>query len=150
MPRILTVFLAQNCCLSKRAGPKMLSVFKPWLVFQHTAAAARCVGHHFQILCACTQVVSFEQLIKGTNSTSPCTRPRVFLLAFLETNPCPTLYPTLCFWKQLRSRGILRFLGFQSRWKAQVNSYQVDVGRRGLSRGAYLAYSSEVHFKALF
>ena len=53
-------------------------------------------------------VASFEQLIKGTNSNMPCTRPRVFLLAFLETNPCPTLYPTLCFWKQLRGRGILR------------------------------------------
>jgi len=56
-----------------------------------------------------SSVASFEQLIEGTNSTSPCTRPRVFLLAFLETNPCPTLYPTLCFWKQLRGRGILRF-----------------------------------------
>ena len=55
-----------------------------------------------------THVVSFEQLIKSTNSTSPCTRPCVFLLAFLETNPCLTLYPTLCFWKQLRGRGILR------------------------------------------
>ena len=52
-------------------------------------------------------VASFEQLIKGTNSTSPCTRPCVFLLAFLETNPCPTLYPTLCFWKQLKCRSIL-------------------------------------------
>ena len=56
------------------------------------------------------RVASFEQLINGTNSTSPCTRPRVFLLAFLETKPCPTLYPTLCFWKQLRGRGILRSL----------------------------------------
>ena len=47
-------------------------------------------------------VASIQQLIKGTNSTSPCTRPRVLLLAFLETNSCPTLYPTLFFWKQLR------------------------------------------------
>ena len=52
-------------------------------------------------------LASFEQLIKATNSTSPCTHPCVFLLVFLETNPCPTLYPTLCFWKQLRGRGIL-------------------------------------------
>ena len=58
-------------------------------------------------VCSTVMVVLFEQLIKGTNSTSPCTRPRVFLLAFLETNPCPTLYPTLCFWKQLRGRGSL-------------------------------------------
>ena len=41
-------------------------------------------------------VASFQHLIKGTtcSCTSPCTRPRVFLLAFLETNPCPTLYST--------------------------------------------------------
>ena len=69
-------------------------------------------------------LVSFEQLIKGTNSTSPCTHPCVFLLVFLETNPCPTLYPTLCFWKQLRGRGNLHprsspsFQGIQVRdWK---------------------------------
>ena len=40
------------------------------------------------------EVVSFEQLIRGSNCTSSCPRPRVFLLVFLETNPCPTLYPT--------------------------------------------------------
>ena len=41
-----------------------------------------------------SQAVKVE-LIKGTNSTPPCTRPRVFLLTFLETNSCLTLYPTL-------------------------------------------------------
>ena len=60
------------------------------------------------VLLTCADVVSFKQLIKGTNSTSPCTRSRVFLLGFLGTNPCPTLYPTLCFWKQLRGWGIVR------------------------------------------
>ena len=63
--------------------------------------------HSLMSLSPHAQVVSFKQLIKGTNSTSPCTRPRVFLLAFLETKPCPTLHPTLCFWKQLRGWGIL-------------------------------------------
>ena len=54
-------------------------------------------------------IVTKNGRLRGTiYSTTPCTRPRVFLLAFLETNPCPTLYPTLCFWKQLRGRGILR------------------------------------------
>ena len=59
-------------------------------------------------------VASIQQLIKGTNCTSalnctsPCTLPHTFLLVFLETNLCTTLYPTLCFWKQLRGRGIVR------------------------------------------
>ena len=39
-------------------------------------------------------VASIEQLIKDTNCTSPCPLPHTFLLALLETNPCPTLYPT--------------------------------------------------------
>ena len=34
-------------------------------------------------------VASIQQLIKDTNSTLPCTPPRVFL----ETNPCLSLYP---------------------------------------------------------
>ena len=54
-----------------------------------------------------------------TNSTSPCTRPRMFLLVFLETNPWPTLYPTLCFWKQLRGRGILRTQALGGRGKRE-------------------------------
>ena len=49
----------------------------------------------FLNVCMCAHVVSFKQLIRGSNCTSPYTRPRMFLLAFLETNPCPTLYPTL-------------------------------------------------------
>ena len=40
-------------------------------------------------------VALIQHLMKGTSSTLPCTRPHVFLLAFLETNPCPTLYPML-------------------------------------------------------
>ena len=47
-------------------------------------------------------VVLFKQLIKGTNITSPCTRPCVFLLAFLETNPCPTLYPIPLFLETIK------------------------------------------------
>ena len=47
--------------------------------------------HSLMSLSPHARVVSFEQLIKGTNSTSPCTHPHVFLLAFLETKPCPTL-----------------------------------------------------------
>ena len=47
-------------------------------------------------LTACeVSVFSFQQLIKGTDSILPYTYPRVFLQAFLETNLCPTLYPTL-------------------------------------------------------
>ena len=32
----------------------------------------------------------FQQLILGSNCTLPCARPHMFLLAFLEANPCPT------------------------------------------------------------
>ena len=57
--------------------------------------------HSLMSLSPHARVVSFEQLIKGTNSTSPCTRPRVFLLRFWKQNPARP-------WKQLRGRGILR------------------------------------------
>ena len=63
------------------------------------------IGH---FTCQTATSLGRASLVRATNQGSPCTRPRVFLLAFLETNPCPTLYPTLCFWKQLRGRGILR------------------------------------------
>ena len=74
---------------------------------RHCQKLAVCSKKLNQQIHFCLEVALFEQLIKGTNSTSPCTRLRMFLLVFLETNPCPTLYPTLCFWKQLRGRGIL-------------------------------------------
>jgi len=43
------VVLARNCLLSQGADPRTLSVFITSKVklFQHTAAAARCVGCHF-------------------------------------------------------------------------------------------------------
>ena len=63
-------------------------------------------------------VPSIQQLIKGTNCTSPCPLPCTFLLTFLETNPCPTLYPT--YPKQLRGRGIAH----------SQNPAQLFVGRR--------------------
>ena len=48
---------------------------------------------------SCVGVASIQQLIEGTSS---CTLPRVFLLAFLETNPCQTLYPIFVSIKGLR------------------------------------------------
>ena len=56
-------------------------------------------------------VASFEQLIKSTNSTSPCTRPYVFLLAFLETNSCPTLYSTFVSGNNIKGLRYSTFLG---------------------------------------
>ena len=62
--QVLTVILAQIQCVPQRAGPEIHSVFRIWSLpkschSQHTAAADRFEGHHFQILYACAHVVPF-------------------------------------------------------------------------------------------
>ena len=50
-------------------------------------------------------IIVLIQLIKDTNCTLPCTLPHV--VAAVSTNPCTTLYPIFCFWKQFTGRGIV-------------------------------------------
>ena len=56
-----------------------------------------------------------------TNSTSPCTRPRMFLLAFLETNPWPTLYPYPLFLEKIKGSRYSTYPG--SRWAGKERAW---------------------------
>ena len=112
------------------------SVWKLWLLQSPHCQIPE--TNNFQAYTCVVPVASFEQLIKGTNSTSPCTRPRVFLLAFLETNPCPTLYPTYLLFLEtikgstysIRSWAVLTLLLLFSLRLAVVVS--IELGHSGL------------------
>ena len=89
--------LARLCINSRGSYPSFGSHISQLHVWARTCGMLATTSHEINIVLhlGSLHVVSFQQLIPGSKCTSPCTCPRMFLLTFLETNPCPTLYPTL-------------------------------------------------------